>query len=316
MYQKFHDYRAFAAGYDCPLESDGGVAVTRQVVLAPGRALRFVGLNSALLCTGHDGDEGELLIGGRQQVLRRCEGHELVVLCHHPLKWLQDREPSARYIRSRARVHIFGHMHRPFVEVESAPQGVDLLTISAGAVVPPSAEDGYQYTYNVIGFEWDANAEGLEVQILPRTWKEEETRFEADTSRFTAGRFRSVLRGPSSRNRSSTEPVSGTGRADGTVGVPAAPTAAVSSEGARRGAMMGKSELLRLNFFRDLSAVQRLQVLMEVGILPKSWSRELTHTFERQLFDQALRAGCEDGLASAVHALLPEGETANRGGEL
>lgn len=77
------NYRVFAEDYDCPLESDGGVAVNRTATIAPDRFLRFVGLNSALLCTVHDRDEGRLLIGGRQHVLPRTQGEELVVLCHH-----------------------------------------------------------------------------------------------------------------------------------------------------------------------------------------------------------------------------------------
>ena len=149
LYDKFDDYRAFAEGYGCPLLSDGGVAVTRQVTIAPGRVLRFVGLNSALLCTGYKSDEGKLLIGGRQHVLPRCEGYELVVLCHHPLESLKDRELVTRYIRSRARVHIYGHVHQPSFSIETPmeEEEADLLTMSAGAVVPPATENGYQYTY-------------------------------------------------------------------------------------------------------------------------------------------------------------------------
>ena len=315
LYEKFHDYRAFAEGYGCPLAADGGVAVTRQIEIEPGRALRFVGLNSALLCTGHDGDEGKLLIGGRQRVLPRCEGHELVVLCHHPLESLQDRESAALYIGSRARVHIYGHMHRPSVRVESPIRDADLLTISAGAVVPPEAGGAYRYTYNVISFEWDAETAGLEVQIVPRTWNERETRFDADTSQFSSGRFRQVLRGPSTGKPSSEGPAQATGRDYGTAGVPRGAresTRRETAETAGRDAMVSSRGLLRLKFFRDLSAAQRQEVLIEVGILSSDWSIELTHTFERRLFDQALDAGLEGQLTSAVGVLLGGQETAER----
>lgn len=315
LYEKFHDYRAFAEGYGCPLASDGGVAVTRQVGLAPSRALRFVGLNSALLCTGHDGDEGKLLIGGRQHVLPRREGQELVVLCHHPLRSLQDRASLARYIRSRARVHIFGHMHRPSAAIESPIQGGDLLTISSGAVVPPASEGGYQYTYDVISFEWDAGTEGLNVEIVPRTWNDGETRFDADTGQFGEARLQGTLRCPNFKAaRSSTAPVRGRSSDCRTRAAQATPAKAVG-DGEGGDAMGSSTELLRLKFFRDLSAAQRIRALIDVGVLPEHWAIELTHLIERRLFDKALHSGLEGRLASTVGALLTAARTAERDDE-
>ena len=92
-----------------------------------GAFLRFVGLNSALLCTGQDGDDGKLMIGARQQVLPRTDGEELVVLCHHPVESLKDKEATSRYINSRARVHIFGHVHEPSVVVQSPLKEADFV---------------------------------------------------------------------------------------------------------------------------------------------------------------------------------------------
>ena len=201
LYAKFHDYRDFAEGYDCSLEPNGGVAVNRKAVLAPGRFLRFVGLNSALLCTGRDGDEGKLLIGGRQHVLPRTRGEELVVLCHHPVDSLQDQRVTNRYIRSRARVHIYGHVHETSVVVETPVEEGDLLTMSAGAVVPPDAEVGYQYTYNVLTFGWDAVTDDFKMEIVPRSWDERATSFGADTHQFGDDRLRRVLRCPNFRHQ-------------------------------------------------------------------------------------------------------------------
>ena len=314
LYDKFHDYRAFAEGYGCPLASDGGVAVTRQVEIAPGRVLRFVGLNSALLCTGRDGDEGKLLIGGRQHVLPRREGHELVVLCHHPLESLQDRELVARYIRSRARVHIYGHVHQPSAAFETPIEEADLLTMSAGAVVPPDTEDGYQYTYNVLSFEWDASTEGLRVQIVPRAWNEEATRFDADTDHFGADPLQHNLRCPNFKNQVVAASVHSASRDCRTEAMQATPAEPLS-DAAGGNAMGSSSDLLRLHFFRDLSAEQRVHVLIEVGLLPDDWTIGLTHTVERRLFDKALSSGLEDKLASAVGALRTAVVAVERGEE-
>ena len=311
LYDKFNDYRTFAEGYGCPLLSDGGVAVTRQVAIAPGRNLRFVGLNSALLCTGNKTDEGKLLVGGRQHVLRRPEGCELVVLCHHPLKSLQDGEHVARYIRSRARVHVFGHVHQPAVSIDTHVDDADLLTMSAGAVVPPHNDDGYQYTYNLLSFDWNDSTERLRVEIVPRTWDEEATQFDVDTAQFGADRLRHNLRCPNFKNSAVTAQV------------PAAtcdcPTEAAQAAGGPPptggNAMERSSDLLRLHFFRDLNAEQRVQALVEVGLLTENWTSDLTHALERRLFDKALSAGLEAQLASAVGALRTAVAATGRGEE-
>ena len=311
LYQKFHDYRAFSEGYGCPLASDGRVALTRQVGIAPGRVLRFVGLNSALLCTGRDGDEGNLLVGGRQHVLPRDEGCELVVLCHHPLESLQDRKLMARYVRSRARVHMFGHVHQPSAVVEAPMEEADLLTICAGAAVPPGTEDGYQFTYNVIGFEWEDSTEDLKVQIVPRTWSDAETRFDVDRGQFGADRIRHTLRCPNFKARAVAGPVREPSSDCSTRAASAAPAFPLN-EGAGGDTMGRSTELLRLYFFRDLSPVQRVRALIDVDVLPDDWTIELTHILERRLFDKALRLGLEERLTSTVGALLTSAVTAER----
>lgn len=327
LYEKFHDYRTFSEGYGCSLAADGRVALTRQLEIAPGRVLRFVGLNSALLCTAHGNDRGNLLVGGRQYVLPREEGCELVVLCHHPLESLQDEQEMGRYLRSRARVHIFGHLHQPSVSVESPVGEGDLLTIGAGATVPPGNEDGYQFTYNVISLAWERGTDGLEVQIVPRTWNEEETRFGADTGQLGAQRLQHTLRCPNFRTRevAAEEPAPGGDcRTKEKIGArrtesEQAPPARMVSEGAKspcergRGGAVGSStDLLRLKFFRDLNGGQRIRALIDVGLLPENWAIDLTHIIERRLFDKAVHSGLEVRLASAVGSLLGAAQTVER----
>lgn len=314
LYAKFHDYRDFAEGYGCPLEPNGGVAVNRRAEIAPGRFLRFVGLNSALLCTEHGTDEGRLQIGGRQHVLPRTQGEELVVLCHHPVECLQDQEEASRYISSRARVHIYGHVHRPSVAVSTPVKGADLLTLSAGAAVPPSSEACYHYTYNVLTFEWDAKSDGLRIEIVPRSWNEKATIFDADTRQFGKKTAQHILRCPNFRNEAAAVGVAAASNDSSLESWAASPNQPVSDVAGEHD-MDENSDLLRLYFFRDLSAAQRLRALIEVGVLPEEWSIELTHTVERRLLDQTLNSGLEDELATAVGVLRSEGTTTERGGE-
>ena len=139
LYARFASYIPFAEGYNCSMDFHGGLASERVVELAKGRFLRFIGLNSALVCNTKD-TEGRLLLGARQRVLPIEAGRELVVLCHHPLRWLQDSDDAGRFVRSRARVFISGHEHKPAVRIDAVEDGCDLMTLEAGATVPPAAE--------------------------------------------------------------------------------------------------------------------------------------------------------------------------------
>ncbi|OWK22020.1 hypothetical protein AJ88_14065 [Mesorhizobium amorphae CCBAU 01583] len=84
LYRKLSAYLDFAEGYNCFLDKKGGVASNKSFVLAPGRSIRIMGLNSALMCWA-DEKEGDLFLGARQRVLPITAGEELAILCHHPL---------------------------------------------------------------------------------------------------------------------------------------------------------------------------------------------------------------------------------------
>ena len=305
LYAKFADYRDFAEGYSCGLKTDGGIAVNREVPVAPERSLRFVGLNSALLCTGQDGDDGRLLLGGRQWIVPRTDGEEVVVLCHHPIESLQDNEEASDFIRSRARVHIFGHVHEPSLAIESPEEGADLLTMSAGATVPPRVRGEYQYTYNLLTFDWDARTNGLRIEIVPRRWNKEATRFGPDRRHFGKERVERVLRCPNFKRQAISADVRAAGAVCRSESWGATATVALSDAAGGK-EMERNSDLLRLHFFRDLSAEERVRALIEVGVLPEDWAIELTHTIEIRLLDQALGSGLHDKLETAVATLRSE----------
>jgi predicted MPP superfamily phosphohydrolase len=181
LYGRFVAYRPFAEGYNCSLDREGGYASDRTLSIAPGRTLRFIGLNSALICSAKD-KKGKLLLGARQHVLPRSPGEELVVLAHHPLHWLRDIKDARRYVRSRARVFVSGHEHKPSLKIRPITEGCDLMLLAAGATVPSKVEvdAGYRYTYNLLIFDWDRGTNGLKVAVFPRAWSSEDTMFTAD----------------------------------------------------------------------------------------------------------------------------------------
>ncbi len=288
LYKRFHAYSEFSEAYNCPLDKNGGGAGDRLIELAPGRHIRMVGLNTALACSKND-VEGKLLLGERQRVLPRTSGEELVVLAHHPLKWMADAAEAAQYVRSRARVLVTGHEHNPSARVEKVFDGADLLTIEAGATVPPWSDEDYTYTFNFIEFGWNEAEDALAVNIHPRCWSNEKMEFEEDTTRLDPAATSVVLASP--RFREAPKPVAAEGSAlaegseapvilqkasDGTIGM---------------GDIPAEYSDIILRFFRDLTAAERLRFLVEVGAIPDNWDKPLSHGNERILFDRAIRDG-------------------------
>ncbi|WP_211227160.1 metallophosphoesterase family protein [Saccharospirillum impatiens] len=185
LFARFEDYGQFSFGYNCPLNDEGAYGTGMEVKLAPGRSIRFIRLNSALLCHGEERDEHpELMIGARQFTIPRTEGVENVVLVHHPLHWYKDQGEVKSYIRSRARVFISGHEHDPKVSVDRVEDGNDLMMVAAGATVPFKSDAIFTFTYNIIEFDWDEELDGLSVTMHPRAWNSKRTCFEADTDRL------------------------------------------------------------------------------------------------------------------------------------
>lgn len=307
LYGRFAAYQPFALGYDCPLDPVGGIASDSREELAPGRWVRFFGLNSALICSPKD-EEGHLILGALQRVLPIEPGVELVILCHHPLSWLQDSDDARKYVRRRARVFISGHEHNPSLEIDHVEDGCDLLMLASGATVPPKAENGYTYTYNLLTFDWSEDGDKLSVEVVPRAWNDEAKRFEADDVRLGGHKPRNLLASPNFRRapqpavpREPPPSVAGspveqakpqTDRDGGVRPVPAQgnegdqPRAPVAED-----AMTDAFQLVLLKFFRDLTTAQRLKVLVELDALPDDWNEDLTLMMERHLVEDLVKHG-------------------------
>ena len=297
LYRRFHAYSKFAEAYNCPLDKEGGRASDRRINLAPSRHLRITGLNTALACSMSD-KEGKLMLGERQRVLPRNVGEELVVLAHHPLKWLADHDDAYEYVKARARVLVTGHEHSPGVRVEGVLKDADLLTIEAGATVPPWVNDEYTYTYNYLEFDFDFAENALAVTIHARCWNEERKEFEVDNKRIDPNLGRMILKSP--RFAEAPELPADYGTQTGEA-LPA-PTMLIEIQDGEAGTSL-MPELysdIVFRFFRDLTPAQRLRLLLEIGALPEEWDGDLSHTHEKALLDRALQSNQAD----AVHAKL------------
>lgn len=296
LYNRFSAYRPFAEGYNCPLATQGGYFARKTLEIAPGRLLRFVGLNSALVCLKKD-EEGKLLLGTQQHVLPRANGEELIVLAHHPMHWLQDAEEAKRYLKSRARIFISGHEHNPGLKVEKVPDGSDLMSLAAGATVPPIDETAYTYAYNILIFDWDEATDGLRVEIRPRVWDRDLTAFVSDNARLGGSGPTVVLDCPNFRR--APKPASAS-TGDARVVADTETNPDVASDAPQGPQMTADTELLLLHFFRDLVAAERAAVLVKMQALPADWDEPLTHGVERAVFDTLIAEGRDQELEKAI----------------
>lgn len=287
LYRKLSAYWSFAEGYNCFLDKKGGIASNKLYELAPGRTLRFVGLNSALMCYANE-KEGELVLGARQRVLQNKDGEELVVLCHHPLNWFQDSGSAGSYIRNRARVLMTGHEHTPAVSIENVKDGRDILNLASGAAVPPVANDEYRYTYNILTFDWDSADDALTVTICPRTWSEKHMDFVADTVLLQGNGPTFKLGSPNFRNVSAAKAIDSEETNSAETEIASTPDDIVIIE---ESTVPERFAIVLLRFFRDLTPAKRLEILVRLEALPPSWRGTMTQTMERLVVDKLVHDG-------------------------
>lgn len=298
LYGRFSAYVPFTEAYNCPLDGEGGLAGDKPVPLAGGKSLRFIGLNTALTCSKGENEEGRLVVGAKQRVLPKRLGEELVVLAHHPMRWLQDGPDALSYIRNRARVLITGHEHNPAVIRETTEDGNELLVLAAGATVPPSNET-LHYTYNVIEFDLDQSGEKLLVTVHPRSWQDSKKNFAEDPSPLQGKGPTFALGCPNFRAADADASTDDTRASEGPswLNLPMQEEQASKTEPAQ---MSNEFALVLLRFFRDLSPGQRVRVLVRLGALPDDWSEELSHGIERQVVDQLESRGRLNELSTAI----------------
>lgn len=303
LYERFAAYRDFSSGYGCDLDVGGVYSADVAVAVAPGRTVRFVKLNSALICSRKD-DEGKLILGARQRVFEAIDGEEMVVLVHHPLNWLQDSNEAARYFKSRARVIISGHEHFPSLDIKSIEERCDLLMLAAGATAPDDIDEKYTYKYNILKFDWDEAADALAVTINPRTWNPEMKRFERDATFLDGKSERNVLGSPYFRR--GTPPV--------------APMQSMMSElpqvqpvanpvtGSKEADLSMPNDVrqVRLRFFRDLPEERRRRILVDLEAIPADLTDRLDHTIEQRFFAKLVAQGRLDKLSAAVDSAILE----------
>jgi predicted phosphodiesterase len=302
LFSRFEEFGRFSFGYRCALDEEGKYATNLHVELAPGRSIRFIRMNSSLLCTGSEDDKNpELMIGARQFIVPRKVGEENIVLVHHPLNWYKDGNDVRNYIRSRARIFISGHEHNPKVEIHHVGEGCDIMMLAAGATVPFKSDETYTFTYNIIEFDWDVENDALAVTMHPRAWNPTDTCFEADDKRLGGKEPRFTLGSPNFRKAQGPSTAADPLGPDlGTEATPlevAGPvvelvaTEAPEGEATTMPPNVEGYELAMLRFFRDLLENERLRILVALDAIPSDSDERMTQGVERKLFDWLAREG-------------------------
>lgn len=316
LLSRFEDYGRFSFGYRCGLDEEAKFASNLRIEVGPNRWIRFVRLNSSLLCTGDEREDNpELMIGERQFVIPKEEGEENVVLVHHPLHWYKDAAEACKYVRARARVFISGHEHNPKVEVDTVVEGVDILMLAAGAAVPFRSNETYTYTYNIIEFDWDEAKDALVVTVHPRAWNPLATCFEADDKRLGGKEPRFALGSPNFKNCRELAEAVGHETVDHHAGplaepvveqVPAVTAEIEGGEVPPTPPTVKGYELALLRFFRDLVESERLRILVELDAIPMDFDERMTQSVERMLFDWLVGEGLLPEVIMQIEKLISE----------
>lgn len=311
LFARFKAYGEFCEGYDCLLDTEGRYAANMVVELAPGRSIKFIRLNSALLCHGKENDEApELLVGARQFTIPRENGEEIVALIHHPLNWLKDKAQVSDYLRSRAKVLVSGHEHNPKVVVDHLEEGSDFMMLAAGATVPSKSEAVYVFTYNIIEFDWDPDRDALKVTMHPRVWNPQKTKFEGDAERLGGPGSQYVLECPNFRagvaKKRENEPANqaATPEESSEPVIEMVAQAESVQEGLQVSPETPGYRLELLRFFRDLTEGERLLILITLDAISADSDDRMTQAVERRLFDWIIRQGKIDDLRRLVDTYI------------
>jgi hypothetical protein len=317
---RFEDYGRFSFGYRCGLDEEAKYASNLRIEVGPDRWIRFVRLNSSLLCTGDEcEDHPELMIGSRQFTIPKKVGEENVVLVHHPLHWYKDAADARQYVRARARVFISGHEHNPKVDVDTVVEGTEVLMLAAGAAVPFRSNETYTYTYNIIEFDWDEAEDALRVTVHPRVWNHLETCFESDDKRLGGREPRFTLGSPNFRKCGKV--AGGVNYAPindaASVATPAVDEVPAETADIEEGEMptvpptVEGYELALLRFFRDLVESERLRILIGLDAIPSNFDERMTQGVERILFDWLVGEGRLTEVCAQIEQLISERKEGN-----
>lgn len=146
LFQSHSAYNDFAAPFGCQIWPEKPFW-HQDIPLENGVSLRLYGLTSTLLSgrEGNDDNERDLYLSPLQTVLDPAPNTINLVLCHHPIDWLDDGDAVDDALTARAAFHVFGHKHKQRLLMDPS-----YVRFAAAAVNPSRDEKPYEPGYNLI----------------------------------------------------------------------------------------------------------------------------------------------------------------------
>jgi predicted MPP superfamily phosphohydrolase len=167
LYESLDNYNAFANQFLCDLLPPDRTRTFRDIPLNDGSTLRVWGLNTAFVSSTAD-KEGDLFVDPASMQITREAGVINLVLAHHHLSWLRQKQPFEDHLNDVAPVQLFGHVHTNRIIMER-----DWVRLTASATQPDRHEAAWEPGYNII--EINVDREGgerrLHVQAHVRIWQ-------------------------------------------------------------------------------------------------------------------------------------------------
>ena len=159
IFGPIQNYNRFAAKFLCALrpypddrknpapggeELPGKPFAVRDLKFADGSVLKLWGFNSVLVSDITDA-EGRMLVDPAASQIEAEDGVVHLVMCHHPIGWLKNRQDFEDRLNAVARIQLFGHEHTRRVD-----EGKRFVRIRAGALHPDRDGPEWKPGYNLI----------------------------------------------------------------------------------------------------------------------------------------------------------------------
>jgi predicted phosphodiesterase len=292
------EYRALAAEYECPTnpkELAWVHVLDDKHLLEDGTAVRFHGLNSALISDQED-KKANLLLGVAQfHHFNSHPGYVNVVLCHHPHAWLMDGNEANDFLRAQAHVVLCGHEHdnRRYMEGRS-------LRIFAGAVHPNPRESHWEPCYHVLRLSVSTAAKReLIANVETRVWRDKDKCFGPYVQPDGVPRYEERIELLSWVRPATETPTVSNFPTDKSV-ICSSPVEAVD-HALTIDAFAAARRKLIVHFFR-LGTVSRYQVVIDAGVWEDSDDALDGQARWARVFERAEKASKFDALWDAVAA--------------
>ncbi len=162
-------------------------------LIVQGLTIRIAGFNTALL-SADDNDKGNLELGKAQLArafnpMPNKSNEIVIVLSHHPFKWMRDGRDASSYTKNRAHIHLFGHIHEAEVEHLRSGGGQQLVQIVSGAAHGESPHNniptGHGFNFGAIMARDD---DQIVLRVWPRIWSQRNTDFRIDIDNVPRGK--------------------------------------------------------------------------------------------------------------------------------